>query len=61
MDADDERLLGRPGDRGQAAVAVWKMEAYTVDEIAGRLGCAPRSVKWKFQLIRSLWRKEVAP
>jgi DNA-directed RNA polymerase specialized sigma24 family protein len=53
------RLLRALGDKDLEAVALWRMEGYTVEEIADRLGCAPRSVKRKLQLIRSLWEKEV--
>jgi DNA-directed RNA polymerase specialized sigma24 family protein len=55
------RLLAALGDQGLEAVALARMEGYTVEEIAARLGCAPRSVKRKLQVIRSLWQKEVAP
>ena len=54
------RLLGILGDRELESVAVWKMEGYTVEEIARRLGYAPRSVKRKLQMIRRLWETEVA-
>ena len=56
-----QRLLACLGDRRLACVARWKMEGYTTEEIARKLGCAPRSVKRKVQLIRSLWKKEMAP
>jgi DNA-directed RNA polymerase specialized sigma24 family protein len=55
------RLLGCLGDRELEAVALWRMEGYSVEEIAQRLGYAPRSVKRKFRLIRTLWEKEAAP
>ena len=49
-----------PGHDGDLeSVAVWRMEGYTVEEIAARLGFAPRSVKRKLQLIRGIWGKEV--
>jgi DNA-directed RNA polymerase specialized sigma24 family protein len=54
-----QRLLRRLGDRELEAVALWKMEGYTTDEIAAKLGCAPRSVKRKLWLIRDLWAKEL--
>lgn len=60
MAEDYERLLRRLGDKRLATIAVWRMEGYTVAEIADRLGYAPRSVKRKLQLIRTLWEKEVA-
>jgi DNA-directed RNA polymerase specialized sigma24 family protein len=42
------------------SVALWRMEGYTVEEIAGRLGCVPRSVKRKLQVIRAIWQKKEA-
>ena len=53
------RLLTGLGDPELASVALWRMEGYSVEEIAGRLGYAPRSIKRKLQLIRGLWEKEV--
>jgi DNA-directed RNA polymerase specialized sigma24 family protein len=55
------RLLRRLGDKDLEAVALLRMEGYTVEEVAGRLGCAPRSVKRKLKLIRTIWEKELAP
>ncbi len=56
-----QRLLRQLDDGDLESVAVWRMEGYTVEEIAARLGCAPRSVKRKLQLIRGIWGKEGAP
>jgi DNA-directed RNA polymerase specialized sigma24 family protein len=39
------------------SVAQWKMEGYTNDEIADRLGCAIRSVERKLVAIRSIWNQ----
>jgi DNA-directed RNA polymerase specialized sigma24 family protein len=55
------RLLRRLGNAELEAVAVWRMEGYSVEEIAVQLGCAPRSVKRKLQLIRTIWQHEVQP
>lgn len=55
------RLLSRLGDPQLEQVAVWRMDGYGVEEIAARLGCAPRSVKRKLRLIRNLWDPEAAP
>jgi DNA-directed RNA polymerase specialized sigma24 family protein len=55
------RLLALLPDDTLRQVAVWRMEDGTVEEIADRLGCAPRSVKRKLQLIRDLWEKETVP
>jgi DNA-directed RNA polymerase specialized sigma24 family protein len=53
-----QRLLKQLGDRELEQVALWRMEGYSVEEMADRLGCAPRSVKRKLQLIRSIWQRE---
>jgi DNA-directed RNA polymerase specialized sigma24 family protein len=53
-----ERLLHALGDRELELIALWKMEGFTTEEIAAKLGYAPRSIKRKVQLIRSLWEKE---
>jgi DNA-directed RNA polymerase specialized sigma24 family protein len=51
------RLLASLGEDELRQVAVWRMEGYTVEEVAGKLGCAPRSVKRKLHLIRGIWKK----
>jgi DNA-directed RNA polymerase specialized sigma24 family protein len=56
-----QRLLQRLDDPELRSVALWKMEGYTVEEMAAKLGYAPRSVKRKLQLIRTLWEQEVTP
>jgi len=48
------RLLAALADRELESVALWKMEGYTNAEIAGRLGCAPRTVERKLQVIRAV-------
>jgi DNA-directed RNA polymerase specialized sigma24 family protein len=53
------RLLASLKDPELESVVVWRMEGYTVEEVAARLGCAPRSVKRKLRLIRSIWEGEV--
>jgi DNA-directed RNA polymerase specialized sigma24 family protein len=55
------RLLDRLGDAELRSVALWKMEGYTVEEIAARLGCVPRTVDRRLRLIRDLWQQEIAP
>jgi DNA-directed RNA polymerase specialized sigma24 family protein len=52
-----ERLLRRLDD-DLRSVALLRMEGYTVNEIAARVGCVARTVKRKLQLIRKLWEKE---
>ena len=53
-----ERLLAGLGDPTLRAVAVARLDGFTVEEIASRLGCAPRTVERKLQVIRSLWSAE---
>lgn len=56
-----QRLLHALGDAELQQVALWRMDGYTVAEIAERLGRAPRSVKRKLKMIRDLWEKELLP
>jgi DNA-directed RNA polymerase specialized sigma24 family protein len=56
-----QRLLEGLADQELQQVALWRMEGFAVEDIAGKLGCAPRSVKRKLQLIRSIWEKEDTP
>jgi DNA-directed RNA polymerase specialized sigma24 family protein len=53
-----QRLLTLLGTFELRSIALWKMEGYTVDEIAGRLGCARTTVERRLRLIRSLWKEE---
>ena len=39
--------------------AHWKLEGFTNEEIASRLGCVERTVERKLQRIRLLWAKEL--
>jgi DNA-directed RNA polymerase specialized sigma24 family protein len=55
-----QRLLDLLDD-GLRAVALWKMEGYTVEEIAARLGCVPRTVERKLRMIRRRWGEEAVP
>ena len=54
------RLLDALGDDTLRQVALDRMEGYTSDEIAGRLGCARRTVARRLDLIRAIWAEEVA-
>jgi DNA-directed RNA polymerase specialized sigma24 family protein len=53
-----DRLLGALADPDLRRVAVLRMDGHGVDEIAAQIGCAPRSVKRKLQLIRGIWARE---
>jgi RNA polymerase sigma factor (sigma-70 family) len=52
------RLLERLGDGELRAVALWKVEGHSNEEIASRLGCVVRSVERKLQRIRILWQED---
>ena len=56
-----QRLFDKLPDPGLRAIALWHMEGYTVNEIATRLGCSPRTVARKLIVIRDRWRDEVPP
>jgi RNA polymerase sigma factor (sigma-70 family) len=43
------------------AVAVWKMEGYSNDEIAAKLGRSRGTVERKLKLIRQFWQAEGGP
>jgi DNA-directed RNA polymerase specialized sigma24 family protein len=55
MMEDYGRLLNQLGDNTLRQVALLKVEGFTVEEIAQRLGCARRSVERRLRLIRKTW------
>jgi DNA-directed RNA polymerase specialized sigma24 family protein len=61
MVAEETRLLlGRLGNDQLRQIALDRMEGYTSDEIADRLGCARRTVARRLDLIRQIWSDESA-
>jgi DNA-directed RNA polymerase specialized sigma24 family protein len=56
---DCRRLLRSLADPRLEEIALARLEGYTAEEIAGRLGCVPRTVERKLRLIRELWSQEV--
>jgi len=59
MVAEESRLrLEALGDETLRSVALWRMEGYTKEEIAGRLGCVLRTVDRKLEAIRRVWQEE---
>jgi DNA-directed RNA polymerase specialized sigma24 family protein len=54
------RLLEGLGDDELRRVARWKLEGYSTEEMAARLGCVPRTVERKLRVIRGLWEQEAA-
>jgi DNA-directed RNA polymerase specialized sigma24 family protein len=55
LTALDDPVLGDPVLR---RVALLRLDGHSVDEVAERIGCAPRTVKRKLDLIRTVWRRE---
>ena len=55
------RLLEKLSDPELRAVAVWKMEGHTNEEIAAKLGRSLGSVERKLRVIRTLWGQELPP
>jgi DNA-directed RNA polymerase specialized sigma24 family protein len=61
MAEECRRLLDGLGDEALRSVALWKMEGYTDEEIAGRMGCIRQTVGRKLKLIRDLWSEAGPP
>jgi RNA polymerase sigma factor (sigma-70 family) len=58
LNEQNERLLLLLRDDGLRSVAMWRLEGYTVPEIAADLDISTRSVERKLQLIRRTWAKD---
>jgi RNA polymerase sigma factor (sigma-70 family) len=52
-----ERLLDSLGDDTLRQVAQWKMEGFTNEEVAKKLGCVTRTVERKLEMIRERWQQ----
>jgi DNA-directed RNA polymerase specialized sigma24 family protein len=55
------RLLAGLGDEQLRQVALWRVEGFTNEEIAAKLGRAVPTVERKLARIRRLWQKELTP
>jgi DNA-directed RNA polymerase specialized sigma24 family protein len=55
MDEEYQRLLALLRNDTLRQIAIWRMEGYSNEEIAGRLRCTTRSVERKLKLIREKW------
>lgn len=53
-----QRLLGRLDDDELRAIALYKLDGYTDQEIADKLGCARSTVARRLRLIRDLWQAD---
>jgi DNA-directed RNA polymerase specialized sigma24 family protein len=54
-----QKLLDQLGDSTLRDVAIFKLEGYTNDEIAARLGCVTSTVERKLMRIRATWASEI--
>jgi DNA-directed RNA polymerase specialized sigma24 family protein len=54
------RLLGMLEDEKLRWLAQWKMEGFTNEEIAAKLGCTRRTVERRLAVVRSIWSNEEA-
>jgi DNA-directed RNA polymerase specialized sigma24 family protein len=52
-----DRLLGLLPDDTLRAVALWRMEGFSNEQIAAKLGCVVRTVERKVRLIHTLWQE----
>ncbi len=53
-----QRRIDSLPDEALRRVALWRMEGYSDQEIAERLGCVSRSVQRKLDLIRKAWLRD---
>lgn len=49
------QILGQLAEPELQTIAIWKMEGFSITEIAQRLGRAPRTIERKLSLIRRIW------
>jgi RNA polymerase sigma factor (sigma-70 family) len=54
-----QRLMEQLGDASLRSVATFKLEGYTNDEIAARLGCVTSTVERKLARIRGKWARHL--
>jgi len=52
---DCEELFEKLDTDELRTIAILRIEGYSVDEIASRIGCAKRSVERRLNLIRQIW------
>ncbi len=61
LQEQNERMLALLRDDRLRSIAMWRMEGFTVSEIAARLAIGVRAVERKLRLIRDKWRRELQP
>jgi len=60
LDEQHQRLLGMLRDDTHRNVALWRMEGYSNQEIADKLGIGVSAVERKLRNIRAKWSEELA-
>jgi ECF sigma factor len=55
------RVIAEGQNHCAVACKVAQVEGYMEGEIAGKLGCSPRTVRRKLTEIRDCWRSELKP
>jgi RNA polymerase sigma factor (sigma-70 family) len=58
---EHDRLLSTLNDETLRQVANWRLDGYSNDEIAHKLGLTTRSIERKLHRIREIWRDEIEP
>ena len=54
-----DRLFKQLDDDELRQIALHKLEGYTNEEIASKIGCVPSTVKRRLRLIRKTWHGEI--
>ena len=52
-----QQMLDHLQDETLRRIALWTLEGYRTEEIAGKLGCVRRTVERKLERIREIWEK----
>lgn len=52
-------LIALLGDHELRMLAIWRMEGFTIEEIAESMGYSRRTIQRMLSLIRDVWRREV--
>lgn len=50
--------LDRTGDPDLRTIAIAKLEGYSIEEIAERIGCVRRTIERKLRFVADVWRQE---